>query len=128
MNKHAFALQLGARIRERRKLLKMTQAELAGTDFTKSFISQIEKGQASPAIWSLVLIARRLDCTIGHLIGETDSAPGPRLGQLALKVGIEPDRAVRYLEAVLAQAKEDFPQQVPAPEPTADIPNDPRPS
>lgn len=101
MTKEALAQSLGARIRARRKSLGLTQTDVAGDHLTKSLISQIEKGQTLPSLWSLILITRRLDCTVGYLIGETDDAPGPDLDMIARRVGLDPDTAVRFLEALL---------------------------
>lgn len=66
---------LGEKIRAARRELRMTQAELAGTDFTKSFISQVEKGFARPSIKSLQIIAARLNKPIGYFLDDTQIAP-----------------------------------------------------
>jgi len=48
---------LGARIRQRRLELRMTQAELAGDKCSKSFISQIEQGLVWPSLPVMIHIA-----------------------------------------------------------------------
>ena len=53
----------------------MTQSELAGSDFTKSFISQIEKGHTRPSLKSLEIIAKRLNQPISSLLDEDESLP-----------------------------------------------------
>ena len=75
------ARALGEKIRAARKELKMTQAELAGTDFTKSFISQVEKGFARPSIRSLQIIAGRLNKPIAFFLD--DEEPGPPPGTMS---------------------------------------------
>lgn len=64
--------EIGSRIRELRRTLKMTQSELAGEDFTKSFISQIEKGQTNPSLKSLQILAHRLGVSTSYLLGSED--------------------------------------------------------
>lgn len=63
---------MGEKIRELRRRLKMTQAELAGDDFTKSFISQIEKGQTRPSLRSLQVIAKRLGRPVSYFLAEEE--------------------------------------------------------
>lgn len=60
---------LGARVRKCRRLLGMTQQELADRAYcTKSFISQIEKGQTLPSIETLLLIAKELRQRPGYFL------------------------------------------------------------
>jgi len=80
-------LTLGEKIRALRKQLKMTQQDLAGNNFTKSFISQIEKNEANPSIKSLQIIARRLSKPVSFFFDEEDlgseqEGQYPRLEQL----------------------------------------------
>jgi transcriptional regulator with XRE-family HTH domain len=49
---------LGERIRAARREAALTQAQVAGAELTKGFISQVESGQVRPSIRSLQLIAR----------------------------------------------------------------------
>lgn len=63
---------LGQKIRDLRRRLKMTQSDLAGTEFTKSFISQVEKGQTSPSLRSLQIIAARLNQPVSYFLDEPD--------------------------------------------------------
>lgn len=66
---------LGEKIRAARRQLKMTQAELAGNDFTKSFVSQVEKGFARPSIRSLKIMARRLNKPVGYFLNDEEATP-----------------------------------------------------
>lgn len=64
---------LGQKIRVLRRQMGMTQADLAGDDFTKSFISQIEKNQARPSLKSLRVFAQRLNRPLSYFL---DDEPG----------------------------------------------------
>lgn len=68
---------LGSRIRRLRKLRKMTQEELAGGICTKSFVSQVEKGHARPALDTLQAFADRLGVSLADLFepGEPTTPP-----------------------------------------------------
>ncbi len=60
----------GRRIRQRRRDLGLTQADLAGSDYTKSFISQIEGGHADPSLDTLRLFGRRLHLSLSTIAGD----------------------------------------------------------
>ncbi len=59
---------IGRKIRERRKELKMTQSDLAGSEMTKSMLSHIETGHSNPSMKNLEYIARKLDMPIAYLL------------------------------------------------------------
>ena len=61
---------LGERVRARRKELGLTQAQLAGSELTKGFISLVEIGRARPSIETMVLLARRLEKPISYFLEE----------------------------------------------------------
>ncbi|MET0672816.1 MAG: XRE family transcriptional regulator [Microbacterium pygmaeum] len=78
--------QLGAYIRELRVKQNMSLRKLAASsDVSVSFLSQVERGTASPSIASLMRIAKALDQTIGSLFeARSDNwlvraGQGPRL-------------------------------------------------
>ncbi len=52
--------ELGRRIRERRKKLGITQAQLCGEYMTRNMLSRIETGDASPSLDTLLFIAQKL--------------------------------------------------------------------
>lgn len=62
---------IGDRIRRRRRELGMTQADLAGAAYTKSFISQLESGHADPSVDTLRYLSRRLQTALSTLAGGT---------------------------------------------------------
>jgi HTH-type transcriptional regulator, quorum sensing regulator NprR len=59
---------LGERIRNTRKELGLTQAQLAGTELSKSFISLIETGRTKPSLETLTLLAARLQKPVGYFL------------------------------------------------------------
>jgi len=61
-------IELGARVRQLRAKQSLSLREVAGrSGLTPSFISQVERGRASPSIGSLARIAEVLGVTIGQL-------------------------------------------------------------
>jgi transcriptional regulator with XRE-family HTH domain len=69
--------ELGLRVREARQRRGMTGrqvAELAGV--TSAFISQIERGQATPSISTLLRLTRALEITIGDLFDVEEPSAG----------------------------------------------------
>ncbi|MDR7485993.1 MAG: hypothetical protein QN187_11745 [Armatimonadota bacterium] len=61
---------IGRRIRQRRRELGMTQSDLAGPDYTKSFISQLEGGFADPSLDTLRYLTRRLHTSLSAIAGD----------------------------------------------------------
>jgi transcriptional regulator with XRE-family HTH domain len=75
---------VGARIRMRRKVLKVSQGALASAlGITFQQVQKYERGANRVSASMLVKIARRLDCTVASLIGEdggsVDDGLAPRL-------------------------------------------------
>lgn len=70
---------LGERVRSARKELGLSQAQLAGEELTKGFISQLESGLVRPSIRSLQLIAGRLAKPLDYFLGDESLATGKRL-------------------------------------------------
>ena len=65
--------QVGKRLREFRKRLKMTQGDLAEGICNRSYVSQIEKGQVIPSPEILEQLAKRLHTEIKELWTETEN-------------------------------------------------------
>ncbi|PKJ55963.1 helix-turn-helix domain-containing protein [Bacillus sp. SN10] len=63
---------LGEKIKTLRKEKKLTQTELAGSELTKSMLSQIENGKATPSMKTLQYIAEKLECETSFLLEEDD--------------------------------------------------------
>ncbi|MFP3567815.1 helix-turn-helix domain-containing protein [Paraburkholderia sp. SIMBA_030] len=68
-NKAQVAVSIGSKIRALRQRLKRTLDEVATTaGISKPFLSQVERGQATPSITSLVGIARALGVTVQYFV------------------------------------------------------------
>ncbi len=65
-------MELGEKIRARRRDLKMTQSELAGEFVTRNMLSQIESGRATPSLSTLRYLAERLLLPVGYFFSEED--------------------------------------------------------
>lgn len=63
---------LGEKIKALRKEKKLTQTALAGSELTKSMLSQIENGKATPSMKTLQYIAEKLECETSFLLEEDD--------------------------------------------------------
>lgn len=62
---------LGARLRRRRKAMKLTMQEVAdGAGLSVGFISQIERGLATPSLSSLVSVARVLRTEVSRFLDQ----------------------------------------------------------
>lgn len=79
----------------------MTQADLAGDDFTKSFISQIEKDQARPSLKSLRIFAQRLNRPVSYFLDDEPSESAiPSEAMRSLSTGELLERQGKYEEAL----------------------------
>lgn len=65
---------LGQRIRQLRTRRGFTQQDLAGDDYSKSYISAIEQGKTRPSLEALQRLASRLEIPAGNLLDP--DAPG----------------------------------------------------
>ncbi|OTX79756.1 transcriptional regulator [Bacillus thuringiensis serovar londrina] len=63
---------LGEKIKALRKEKKLTQTELVGLELTKSMLSQIENGKATPSMKTLQYIAEKLECEMSFLLEEDE--------------------------------------------------------
>src|ERR671930_198004 len=68
------AKALGQRIRQLRTRKGLTQQDLAGNDYSKSYISAIEQGKTRPSLEALQRMATRLDVPASLLLDP--EAPG----------------------------------------------------
>ena len=100
---------LGERVRAARHALAMSQAQLAGDELTKGFISQVEAGLVRPSLRSLQIIATRLGRSLDYFIGDESLAGAKRrvFHRLAAQAAIERRdwAAVRH-EAMAALAQQ----------------------
>ena len=63
---------IAQRIRHARRAKHLTQEGLAGTEFSHSYISSIERGRMIPSLQTLSLLAKRLEVPISYLLGESE--------------------------------------------------------
>ena len=67
-------LSIGEKIRHLRKNLNLTQSDLAGNEFTSSYISLIEKGRVNPSLKALNTIAGKLNKPINYFLTEQEES------------------------------------------------------
>lgn len=97
----------------------MTQAELAGADFSKGFISLVESGRTRMSLRAAGILAARLDVSLGALLGETSSTDtgleaalaaalrrSEELERLALRTQIEVRAALERIRRVRTRTSE----------------------
>lgn len=63
---------IAERLRAARLATNHTQQQLAGDDFSKSYISAIERGKMIPSLQALGLLAERLGVSASYLLGEEE--------------------------------------------------------
>ncbi|HUS16739.1 MAG TPA: helix-turn-helix transcriptional regulator [Chloroflexia bacterium] len=83
---------LGPRIRQARRELGLSQEKLAQPEFTKSYVSAVERGKARPSLKALAIMSRRLNIPMNELL---ESAPAtPDAASLAgeLEAGLDAAR------------------------------------
>jgi HTH-type transcriptional regulator, quorum sensing regulator NprR len=66
------AEQMGIRIRKARQELRISLSALAGNDFSRSFINQVELGKARPSVRNLQIIAERLNRPIEYFLQDDE--------------------------------------------------------
>lgn len=68
----ALRQSLGERVRVARAAAHLTQGELAGQTYSKSYISAVERGKMLPSLSALRLLAERLGVPLAYFLGEGD--------------------------------------------------------
>jgi transcriptional regulator with XRE-family HTH domain len=61
---------IGARVRAARITAHLTQQELAGPTFSKSYISAVERGKMTPSLQALRILTSRLGVSLASVLGE----------------------------------------------------------
>jgi tetratricopeptide (TPR) repeat protein len=93
---------IAARIRALREAARMTQAELAGKDFSKGFISLLETGRNGVSLRAARVLAARLGVSVDELL-RPERLAGDRELELAM-TRAEADLAAGRLDDALASA------------------------
>ncbi len=94
---------LGDRIREARQRMNMTQSELAGTDYSVSYISAIERNKIRPSLRALAWLASRLNVSLSDLLA-TDA---PVFGEFSRGADVD-DVQHTVIQAQMALADRDY--------------------
>lgn len=89
-------MTLGQKIRAARLEQRLTQEQLAGRDFTKSYISEIERDNRTPRLTTLKILARRLGRPLSYFL---DGATEDREAEALLMVGLAHFHAGALAEA-----------------------------
>ena len=72
--------RLGTRIREERKRLHLTQAQLAeAIDISDTYMGAIERGERSLTLDTLVSLVNRLGVTVDYLLADSVSDTGSNI-------------------------------------------------
>jgi transcriptional regulator with XRE-family HTH domain len=66
---------IGARVRAARITAHLTQQELAGPTFSKSYISAVERGKMTPSLQALRILTSRLGVSLASVLGEGHLLP-----------------------------------------------------
>lgn len=98
-------LSLGQRVRAARQALGVSLAAVAGNDFSRAFLNQIELGHAQPSTHTLRIIAHRLQQPIEYFLEEPgDSSAAIELGLAEAEMDLhrgETHRAESLVRSVL---------------------------
>ncbi len=101
------AQKMGKRLREARLRLNMTQSEVAGDQFSVSYISAVERGQIRPSLGALEQLSERLEVPLADLVSDeriTEAAPGGREAA-AERRQEEVEAKLRLAQALIHQSK-----------------------
>lgn len=113
----SFSSILAQRLRTARLAANLTQQELAGETFSKSYISAVEQGRMIPSIPSLSVLAARLGVAMSYLLGEIDMDLSKAVERRpeAPQQGRPPAPAQEsQVQQVLAEAEQSIRQRQPA--------------
>lgn len=78
-------LTLGEKIRAARLARRLTQEQLAGHEFTKSYVSELERGTRTPRVTTLRVLARRLNRPLSYFL---DGVPEEQEAEAFLGIGL----------------------------------------
>jgi HTH-type transcriptional regulator, quorum sensing regulator NprR len=102
---------LGRRIRQARQELGLTLAAVAGDDFSRAFLNQIELGHARPSTRTLGIIARRLQRPIDYFLEDPgDSTAALELALAEAEISLHQGDAARAV-SLMSQI---LPRPIPA--------------
>ena len=91
------ASTLGQRLRQARRQRGLTQDAVAQPEFTKSYVSAVERDKARPSLKALELMARRVGVPLTELLRPASTAPTSDLPALTTTVTDHLEGAARAL-------------------------------
>ena len=93
---------IGARMRERRRQLRRTQAQVAeAAGIDASFYGQLERGANVPSVRTLLAVAAALETPAGDLLPSARSKPADYGAELARLIGgLRPEKRRLVLQTV----------------------------
>ncbi len=97
---------LGARMRNKRKALRLSQHDLGGGDFSPSYVSAVERGKIRPSLKALYILADRLGEPPTYFLQDEDALRATETIQGAIAAATvamhrgEPGKAVETLRSV----------------------------
>lgn len=99
---------MGRRVRELRTARGLTQADLAGSDFTKGFVSLVESGRTRMSLRAAGILASRLGVGVGELVatGQPGGDSAAELSLLQAEGHLGASRFAEALEASIALQRE----------------------
>jgi transcriptional regulator with XRE-family HTH domain len=100
------ARRVGARIRQARTRVGLTQAKLAEGRYTAAYISALERGLAKPSMAALTFLSERLGVSVPDLVAEERPSAGRLEADLLLAAARHQEALDRY-DALLETAGED---------------------
>ncbi len=94
---------VGLRIRESRTEKGMSQKDLVGERFSKSYISSIERGKITPSLKALEYIAKRLGLSVAYLL--TGIHPGQQNGTNSAMALLEEEDSPARWDLMITEAR-----------------------
>ena len=91
---------LGQRIRRVRQERGLTLSQVAGGDFSRAFLNQVEMGRSQPSTRVLRVIATRLGAPLDYLVEGADRAVERELAMERARLALARNRPQRALEQV----------------------------
>ncbi len=104
---------MGQRIRKARQTLGLSLAAVAGQDFTRAFLNQVELGRAQPSTHTLRIIARRLGQPIEYFLEDPgDSAAAIELALAEAELDLHRGQAQRAESLIRSVLQKPIPLEV----------------
>lgn len=103
-------IKVGEKVKALRKALNMTQSELAGSEMTKSMLSQIENNISNPSMKTLQYLAGKLNKPISYFLEDEDNF-SPEFLKHDEKFNIELENKIKHINKLIASNEMSEPQK-----------------